>query len=61
MLPTGEYDKGTRRRERGYDYGTDVWFEDKNVNVKEGTFCALQSVQLSIAYSYQTVPNSTRN
>ena len=61
MLPTREYDKGTRRTERGYNYSPDVWFEDKNGNVKGDMFCALQPVQLSIAYSYQTVPNSTTN
>jgi hypothetical protein len=44
MLPTREYDKGTRRTERRYNYSPDVWFEDKNGNVKGVTFCALQSV-----------------
>jgi len=61
MLPTREYEKGTRRTERGYNYSPDVWSEDKNRNVKGSTFCALKSVQLSMSYSYQTVPNSTKN
>ena len=61
MLPTREYDKGTRRTERGYNYSPDVWFEVKNGNVKGVTFCVLQSVQLSISYSYQNIPNSTKN
>jgi hypothetical protein len=61
MLPTREYDKGTGRTERGYNYSPDVGFEDKNGNVKGDMFSALKSVQLSMAYSYQTVPNSTTN
>lgn len=61
MLPTRECGKGTRRTERVYNYSPDVWFEDKNGNVKGGTFYTLQSAQLSIDYSYQTVPKSTKN
>jgi len=61
MVPTRKYDKGTRRTETGYNYSPDVWSEDKNGNVKGVMFCALQSVHLSIAYSYQNVPNSTKN
>jgi hypothetical protein len=44
MIPTREYKKGTRRTERGYNYSPDVWSEDKNRNVKGGTFCSLKFV-----------------